>query len=300
MDTPLKNSSHSLSIRDYILGLIDQKQLNPQSKLPPERMLCERFSITRITLRQALGQLETEGLIYRLHHKGWFVSPPRILYDPTKNLSFTEFVLKQNRSPQNKILSIETHHAKPWMREAFHLNAQQDEVYALRRLRSVDGRAVMVENLYINAAYCPGVLDCPIEKSVTNVLRDNYNIIITRSSIRMHTTALTAEQANDLNVASGTPALHVYRTNYDQHGNIIMVDLEFWRHDALEITVSSEVVSSVAVTAENPLAKGAGDQQVTRSNNGQDPKTKALENFYHQTLEQMEVLKARLEQLQSQ
>lgn len=119
MDNPLKNSSHALLVRHYILRLIEQKQLDYQSKLPAERMLCTRFNITRITLRQALSQLESEGLIYRIHHKGWFVSPPRILYDPTINLSFTELVLKQNSEPLNRILSTNSIPASQWLKKLF-------------------------------------------------------------------------------------------------------------------------------------------------------------------------------------
>ena len=244
-----KAPSHTTLIRDYILSLIEQKHLNQQSKLPSERVLCERFAITRITLRQALTQLETEGLIYRQHHKGWFVSPPRILYDPTKNLSFTEFVLKQHREPHNRILLAERHDATAWEKNSLELPEDEQQVYHLRRLRSVDGRAVMVEHLHINAARCNGLLECPIEQSVTEVLRKHYGIVISRSSVRLHSTALTESQAKDLNVASGTPSIYVIRTNYDQHGNIIEVDQEFWRHDALEITANSEQQNELTVPA---------------------------------------------------
>jgi len=70
--------------------LIEAGVLAPQSKLPPERAVGDAFGITRMTIRQALFQLEAEGLIYRQNRRGWFVSPPRLRYDPTANLSFTE------------------------------------------------------------------------------------------------------------------------------------------------------------------------------------------------------------------
>ena len=241
MENSSKNTSHTLLIREYILSLIEQKKISQQSKLPAERMLCERFGITRITLRQALVQLETEGFIYREHHKGWFVSPARILYDPTQNMSFTEMVLKQNRQPSNKILSAEKHLATPWTRESLKLKEDENEVYCIRRLRSVDDRPVMVEHLYINAARCENLLDGPIETSLTEILNSQYNIVITRSSVRLHSTALTDVQAKDLNGAAGTPSIYLIRTNYDQDDNIIEVDQEFWRHDALELTASSQL-----------------------------------------------------------
>lgn len=247
-----KSTSHTLLIRDYILSLIDNKTLNHKSKLPAERTLCERFSISRITLRQALLQLETEGLIYRQHHKGWFVSPPRILYDPAKNMSFTEYVTKQNREVHNQILSAEKLPATSWMRQSLAMKDHEEDVYVVRRLRSVDGRAVMLEHLYINGSRCQGLLEHPIEQSVSNVLKDNYGLTITRSEVRLHSTALTEAQAADLNVAPGTPAIYVIRTNYDEQGEITIVDQEFWRHDALEITTGSRTTEPLAGT-ETPL-----------------------------------------------
>ncbi|MFT5706052.1 MAG: DNA-binding GntR family transcriptional regulator [Oceanospirillaceae bacterium] len=234
-----KSISHALIIREYILDLIEQKALNNQNKLPAERLLCERFSITRITLRQALVQLETEGFVYRQHQRGWYLSPPRILYDPTKNLSFTALVLSQGRVPLNRILSSKRQIADKTMRKALQLQDHETDLYLIERLRSVDGRPVMVEHLYINAALCEGILDCAIEQSLTELLKQHFAVEIVRSSVNLHSTALTQTQAKELHGAAGTPSISVIRTNYDQQGRVIEIDQEFWRHDALEITASS-------------------------------------------------------------
>ncbi|MDF5919596.1 GntR family transcriptional regulator [Pseudomonas aeruginosa] len=57
---------------------IERGLLARGSKPPSERQLSELFSTTRITLREALGQLEDQGLIYREERRGWFVSPQRL------------------------------------------------------------------------------------------------------------------------------------------------------------------------------------------------------------------------------
>jgi DNA-binding GntR family transcriptional regulator len=296
----LKNTSNRLIIRDYLLSLIQQNELNQQSKLPAERELCERFGITRITLRQALLQLETEGLIYRQHHKGWFVSPPRILYDPTQNLSFTEFVSQQHRQPHNRILSAQKLVATQWMKEALQLKEDETEVFFIQRLRKVDGRAVMLEHLYINASRCAGLLDCSIETSVTQVLKQQYDIVISRSSVRLHSTALTQAQAKELNGAAGAPSIYVIRTNYDQEGRIIEVDEEFWRHDALEISVNSEltVEEHQQHKADSGLSQLLGDykQLVKRYENNAEGLSKQLELYRAQSQQEIADLKARLKQ----
>lgn len=72
------------SIREQIQsGIYKEGQ-----KIPSERELSELFATTRITLKDALISLETEGLIYREDRRGWFVSPERIRYNPYLALTF--------------------------------------------------------------------------------------------------------------------------------------------------------------------------------------------------------------------
>lgn len=66
-------------------------------KLPSERELSELFSTTRITLKDALVSLETEGLIYREERRGWYVSPERIRYNPLSRSHFHQMIREQDR-----------------------------------------------------------------------------------------------------------------------------------------------------------------------------------------------------------
>lgn len=226
-----------LQIRDHFASLIENSELLPGKKLPPERELRDRFQTTRVTARQALMQLEAEGLIYRENRRGWFVSPPRIIYDPTANVSFTESVIAQGRTPGSTVLTKEQISASSW--EMRHMGVEiGDPIFLIRRLRSIDGRAVLLEHLHINAKRCPGLLDLPLDGSLTELMAEHYGIVEHRPSINMRPTALAGSQAEALGVATGTPSLYLSRAILDQFGQVVELDQEFWRHDAIDIRVS--------------------------------------------------------------
>lgn len=67
-------------------------------KLPSERALSEQFATTRITLQEALGQLEAQGVIYRQVRRGWFISPPRLIYNPLQRSHFHAMAQQQGRA----------------------------------------------------------------------------------------------------------------------------------------------------------------------------------------------------------
>ncbi len=64
-------------LRHLILDGIERDGLQPGDPLPGEHRLCERYGISRTVVRQALAQLEHEGMVERVKGKGTFVSRPR-------------------------------------------------------------------------------------------------------------------------------------------------------------------------------------------------------------------------------
>jgi len=86
---------------------------------------------------------------------------------------------------------------------------------------------------------------------LTNLLAEPYGIVERRAQIRVRPTALTASQAEPLQVAAGTPGLYLTRITYDQHDNVVEFDQEFWRYDVLEVAVElhTELVASPAIGA---------------------------------------------------
>lgn len=227
-----------MRFRNHFASMIEDGSLAPGTKLPPERALAEDFSITRVTVRQALVRLESEGMIFREDRRGWFVSAPRVRYDPTANTSFSESIAEQGRVAGTTVLSCHQVGASRWI--SAHLGcAPGDPVYIINRLRKVDGRAVLVENIHVKADRCPGLLDHPLDQSLTDLIAEEYGIFEHRAQITMRPTALPEFAAKSLGITVGTPSLYLSRSILDQFDEVIELDQEFWRHDAIDICISA-------------------------------------------------------------
>ncbi|QEU02887.1 UTRA domain-containing protein [Pseudomonas oryzihabitans] len=224
------------AIRQALQEQIEHRLLPPMERLPSERQLSELFATTRITLREALLQLEALGLIYREERRGWFVAPPRLSYNPLARTHFHAMVEAQGRVPATEVLAARQMLASAEICRLLELPALSS-VYQIRRVRRVDGRLVLYVEHYLNAAYFPGLLEHDLQRSLTELYRDRYDIRYGEVRFEILPTALLPEAAQALRVAQGSPALHITRINHDQQGRLIDCDLEFWRHDAIQVRV---------------------------------------------------------------
>src|ERR1700760_3423774 len=96
-----------LILRDQIALNIELGKIAPGTRLPSERKLQADSGAARGTIREALFQLEAEGLIYRRDRSGWYVSPPAVTYNPTRWYGFMTYVAEQGRTPGTEVLSKE-------------------------------------------------------------------------------------------------------------------------------------------------------------------------------------------------
>ncbi len=224
------------AIRQALQEQIAHGLLPAMERLPSERQLSELFATTRITLREALLQLEALGLIYREERRGWFVAPPRLAYNPLARTHFHAMVEAQGRVPATEVVAARQMLASAEICRLLELPALSS-VYQIRRVRRVDGRLVLYVEHYLNAAYFPGLLEHDLQRSLTELYRDRYGIRYGEVRFEILPTVLLPEAAQALRVAQGSPALHITRINHDQQGRLIDCDLEFWRHDAIQVRV---------------------------------------------------------------
>ena len=63
-----------MQIKKHFMKQLESGQLKPGIAMPSEMQLAEEFSVSRPTVRQALMEMEQEGLVRREQGRGTFVS----------------------------------------------------------------------------------------------------------------------------------------------------------------------------------------------------------------------------------
>jgi GntR family transcriptional regulator len=189
--------------------------------LPSEGELSREFGVSRVTVRQALKQLETRGVIYSEHGRGYFSTASR-LRGVSGFHSFTSEVRKLGGEPSSTVISYEEgQHLPASFRSHLESSGDSEEPFIfLRRVRAIDGNPVAIEDAYLPSRLYPSATRAMFEgSSLYEEMTSTWGIVPTWTDALFEPAAATAEEAKHLRISEGVPVLTVWRvtvTDTDQ------------------------------------------------------------------------------------
>jgi DNA-binding GntR family transcriptional regulator len=146
-------------------------------------------------------------------------------------------VLRHGRLPATELIMAKAQAAPVAICD--HLNLPPlARVFRICRARRIDNRLVLYVEHYLNAAYFPGLLAHDLSQPLTELYAREYGILYGQVRFELLPTALPAEAALALRVSTGSPGLRITRVNHDSQGRLIDCDLEYWRHDAIQVVTT--------------------------------------------------------------
>jgi GntR family transcriptional regulator len=215
-------------LRDALVALI--RVLPPGSGMPTERQLCERYKVSRGTVRQALDQLEAEQRIDRYQGRGTFVA--RAKMDHILELTgHTEVIRARGMEPASRLIGVRRVPAEADVAGMLAL-AGGEEVLEIERVRLADDEPLATELLYLEAKRFDGIAAVLGEsQSFYELLRAHYGVELAWADETIEAVVVPEREANLLGVARGAPVLLLCRQSFDPFGRPIEFVRSHYRAD---------------------------------------------------------------------
>ena len=200
-------------LKEILVGKIKSNEWGIDTKIPTERELCDLYKVSRITVRQALEELEDEGFLYRKQGKGTFVTAPKIEQRLSNFYSFSEEIRNMGFTPSTemidfKILTLDEVVAK-------HFNENAMTVYSIKRLRLANHEPFALETSYIPCDLCPGMTAAEIgTNGLYNTMKRKYNLVPDQAIETFEAVIINPNNAAHLRVGKNSPGILLERTTY--------------------------------------------------------------------------------------
>nr|WP_202460722.1 GntR family transcriptional regulator [Streptomyces sp. SID1328] len=226
----------SQSLRASILGRSPEDPL----RLPTEERLAGHYGVSVLTMRQALKELEDEGLISRHRRRGTFIEPGVRRGAPVRLLGSVDAIVAQQSGMTAELLDVARVPVPPLWAEHF---PDLAEVAVYHRLRG-DAKTGEPTNHAVNHVR-PELADRidPADLArwpMTKVLRDVVGADISRITDTVEARLADPETARLLEVPLLSPILHYTGVTYDSAGRVLDVAVIHYRGDRFSFTVTLE------------------------------------------------------------
>ncbi|WAA09099.1 GntR family transcriptional regulator [Fervidibacillus albus] len=199
-----------------------------KKKIPSERELMEKYSLSRTTVRLAISQLVHDGVLEKVHGKGTFVKE-RPIRDWLGSLSsLTETITKMGMKPGAKLLFEGIVKNNDEMKKI--LNTEQ--IFIIKRLRYADDIPIAIEKHFFSEDIGKKLQLFDLNKAtIYDLLEKELGLSLWKAEQTIMCHPISEEEANYLNLPSSQYALQSKRINFDQNGKPVEILHSVYRPD---------------------------------------------------------------------
>jgi len=207
--------------------------LPPGSQIPTENSLIERFGVSRPTVRKAVQNLISRGLVEILRGKGTFVTRPKITQELTALSGFVEDMQALGRTPTARLIDKQVVAADKTVAHQLALPAGI-LVVRIRRVRLADGEPVSFDETYLPREIGEKVITNDLEvEPIFSLLEQKYDLPLVEAEYRLEAVSAEPAVAEALGIAAGTPLFLIERTSYCAGNRPVDYEKLYYRGDMI-------------------------------------------------------------------
>ncbi|MCM3569252.1 GntR family transcriptional regulator [Neobacillus mesonae] len=196
---------------------ITSKQWEVGYQLPAEQELAEIFDVSTITVKRAVIELVNKGYLYRQRGKGTFVS------GSTKERDITAFftLTTDNEEHPHELISFSIEDANNEIVKKLVLPPKA-KIFKIHRVKIENDVPIMLEYTYLPYEICPTLTTDDINNDlIYNILQKKYQVSLDKVKVFIKPYVVKDEEAERLQVESGTPVFKWERFTYTHQGDIV-------------------------------------------------------------------------------
>lgn len=212
--------------------------LRPGGTIGSEAELTKLFSVSRVTLRQAISMLADQGLVVRRHGKGTYVQAAPVNYPLDDLVGTTQLLSSQGRRWSSRVTTLR--HARATAESAKFLRVRPGRrVTDIWRVDYAGEQPVAAAHIRLAPHADSGLTTDELER------KPLYPLLEERTGIRAdvaHETIRAASAASDIaaliGVNEGDPIMIVARVTHAPDGRPFEYSEIFFRADAVRFSIS--------------------------------------------------------------
>ncbi len=210
------------------------------AQLPSESALGAMFQVSRITVRQALGDLQRENLIFKVPGKGTFVAKPKAFQQLSQLEGFAEALNRMGYEVRNRVLSHKTVPASPRVAQRLAI-AIGTPIAQIKRVRLVNRAPVSYEVTYLPHAVGERLRQADLAgRDIFLILENDHGIALGQADLQIDATLADEALAHALEVTEGTALLRIERLTHTAAGQPLDFEDLYFRGDAFQYRLRIE------------------------------------------------------------
>lgn len=214
-----------MQLKEVLRAYILDGTYAPHSKLPSENELIKQYKLSRITVRQALRDLQKEGLIFSIQGKGSFVTKPKAVQDLTRLQGFGEAMSRHGLETYSKVISIKRLPADKYVAAALNLDKGQD-VFEFKRIRYLNRSPVSLDISYFHLDLGERLRkEDLVSRDIFEILENNFGLQLESADLTIEATIADEEKSQLLKIEANSPLLRLERLTFSR--GHVPVDFEY-------------------------------------------------------------------------
>jgi len=226
-------------IVDHVRSLVEKKRLREGEVFCSEGDISRDLGISKMPVRQAFQKLRAEGLLVIAKGKRPVIGSGRVPWNFQQLRGFSEEMRRRGLTPSARLLSLELREPELDAAQALKLSPGE-QVYAVKRLRFVNGEPVAVVTSFLPARLFAGIDKQDLEKrSLYDIFERDYNRKLHWAEESLGAVIASADDAHVLQAEPSSALLLIKETTFDSQEIPIEYSVSLLRGDRYTASVIS-------------------------------------------------------------